>query len=190
MKHVLAPLYVFFTLFGCFGVREGTQGGRGTTCLCSFPALRSSKMEISETDLFDTLTIQNDQMPYVKHVLALAPLYVFFRCYVVRLPEAATFLLSPTSTVPYACTVRTATSCSRCPRRALRLLAAAERRVAGPAPSGPGQQTAFTHPTACLCDSLLGLRQPRATGRPISGCRWAHRHLLRCPLQGGALNLR
>ena len=33
-------------------------------------------MELSETDLFDTLTIQNDQMSYVKH--ALAPLYVFF----------------------------------------------------------------------------------------------------------------
>ena len=33
-------------------------------------------MEISETDLFDTPTIQNDQISYVKHVLA--PLYVFF----------------------------------------------------------------------------------------------------------------
>ena len=33
-------------------------------------------MEISETDFFDTLTIQNDQISYVKHVLA--PLYVFF----------------------------------------------------------------------------------------------------------------
>ena len=32
-------------------------------------------MEISETHLFDTLTIQNDQISYVKHVLA--PLYVF-----------------------------------------------------------------------------------------------------------------
>ena len=33
-------------------------------------------MEISKTDLFDTLTIQNDQISYIKHVLA--PLYVFF----------------------------------------------------------------------------------------------------------------
>ena len=33
-------------------------------------------MEISETNFFDTLTIHNDQMPYVKHVLD--PLYVFF----------------------------------------------------------------------------------------------------------------
>ena len=38
--------------------------------------LSSSKMEISETDFFDTLTIQNDQISCVKHVLA--PLYVFF----------------------------------------------------------------------------------------------------------------
>ena len=31
---------------------------------------------IFETDFFDTLTIQSDQISYVKHVLA--PLYVFF----------------------------------------------------------------------------------------------------------------
>ena len=41
-----------------------------------FSSLGSSKMEISETDFFDTLAIQNDQISYVKHVLA--PLYVFF----------------------------------------------------------------------------------------------------------------
>ena len=39
-----------------------------------FSSLGSSKMELSETDFFDTLTIQNDQMSYMKHVLA--PLYV------------------------------------------------------------------------------------------------------------------
>ena len=33
-------------------------------------------MEISKTDLFDTLAIQNDQISYIKHVLG--PLYVFF----------------------------------------------------------------------------------------------------------------
>ena len=69
------------------------------------------------------------------------PRCVFFRCCVLRLPEAALFLLSPTSAVPCARTLRTATSCSRSPRRALRLVAAAERGVAGPAPSGPGHQT-------------------------------------------------
>ena len=41
-----------------------------------FSSLSSSKMEISETEFLDTLTIQNDQISYVKHVLA--PLYVFF----------------------------------------------------------------------------------------------------------------
>ena len=123
-------------------------------------------------------------------VKAQYPLCVFFRCCVVRLPEAALLLLSPTSAVPCARTVRTATSCTRSPRRALRLLAAAERRVAGPAPSGPGRQTAFAHPTACPCGSSLGLRQPRAPGRPVSGCRWAHLHPLRRPLHGGDLNLR
>ena len=48
------------------------------------------KMEISEADFFDTLTIQNGQISYVKHFLA--PLYVFFRplvvnLHVVRLPS-------------------------------------------------------------------------------------------------------
>ena len=33
-------------------------------------------IEFSETDFFDTLTIQNDQISYVKHVFA--HLYVFF----------------------------------------------------------------------------------------------------------------
>ena len=41
-----------------------------------FSRLNSSKMEISETDFFDTLTIQNDQISHVKHVLS--PFYVFF----------------------------------------------------------------------------------------------------------------
>ena len=63
----------FFTVFGCGG-RAGRQGGYGTTCL--FSALGSSKMEISETNFFDNLITQNDQMFYVKH--ALAPFYVFF----------------------------------------------------------------------------------------------------------------
>ena len=75
VKHVLAPLYVFFTLFGCWG-GGGLPRGLGNNVLMQFSGLGSSKVEISETDLFDTLTIQNDQISYVKHVLA--PLYVFF----------------------------------------------------------------------------------------------------------------
>ena len=82
IKHGLAPLYVFFTLFGCwlFGGGGGGAGGyqaiQGTTCFCKFRASESLKMELSITDFFDTVTIQNDQISYVKH--GLAPLYVFF----------------------------------------------------------------------------------------------------------------
>ena len=75
VKHVLAPLYVFFTLFGCWGA-GGLPRGLGHNLLMQFYSLGSSKMEISETDFFDILTIQNDQISYVKHVLA--PLYVVF----------------------------------------------------------------------------------------------------------------
>ena len=79
VKHVLAPLYVFFTLFGCFGGGGGgggLPGGPGHNLLMQFSSLGSSNMEISETDLFDTLAIQNDQISYIKHVLA--PLYGVF----------------------------------------------------------------------------------------------------------------
>ena len=38
LKHVLAPLYVFFTPFGCCCWGVGSQGIRGTACLCIFPA--------------------------------------------------------------------------------------------------------------------------------------------------------
>ena len=74
VKHVLDPLCVFFTLFGCGG--GGTKGCRAHNLLVQFSSLGSSKMEISETDFFHTLTIQNDQISYGKHVLA--PFYVIF----------------------------------------------------------------------------------------------------------------
>ena len=73
------PLCVFFTLFGCGGgggVTKGVPRGLGHNLLMQFSSLGSSKMEISKTDVFDTLTIQNDQISYVKHVLA--PLCVVF----------------------------------------------------------------------------------------------------------------
>ena len=85
VKRVLAPLYVFFTLFGCWvwgGGGGGLPRGLGYNLLMQFSRLSSSKMEISETDFFHTSTIQNDQISHVKHVLA--PLYVFFtqfRCW-------------------------------------------------------------------------------------------------------------
>ena len=74
VKHVLDPLCVFFTLFGCGG--GGTKGCRAHNLLMQFSGLGSSKMEFSEIDFFHTLTIQNDQISYIKHVLA--PLHVFF----------------------------------------------------------------------------------------------------------------
>ena len=58
------------------GGRGAPKGSRAHNLLMQFSNLGSSKMEISETDFFDTLTIQSDQISYVKHVLA--PLYVFF----------------------------------------------------------------------------------------------------------------
>ena len=75
VKHVLAPLHVFFTLFGCGGGGGGSKGFGAHNLLMQFCGLGSSKMEFSETDFFHTSTIQNDQMSYVKHVLA--PPYVF-----------------------------------------------------------------------------------------------------------------
>ena len=65
----------------CFSPYLGVGGGGlprglGHNLLMQFSSLGSSKMEFSKTDFFDTLTIQNDQISYVKHVLA--HLYVFF----------------------------------------------------------------------------------------------------------------
>ena len=67
------------------GGGEGLPRGPGHNLFMQFTSLGSSKMEISKTDLSDTLTIQSDQISYVKHVLA--PLYVFFTlfgCFGVR----------------------------------------------------------------------------------------------------------
>ena len=50
--------------------------GPGHNLLMQFSNLGNSKMQISKTDLFYILTIQNDQISDVKDVLA--PLYVLF----------------------------------------------------------------------------------------------------------------
>ena len=50
--------------------------GLGHNLLRQVSSLGSSKIEMSETDFFDTLTIQKDQISHVKHVSA--PLFVFF----------------------------------------------------------------------------------------------------------------
>ena len=54
VKHVLAPLCVFFTLFGCLG---GGPRGPGHNLLMQFSNLGNSKMEISKTDFFYIPTI-------------------------------------------------------------------------------------------------------------------------------------
>ena len=50
VKHVLAPFYVFFTLFGCGG---GLPRGLGHNLLMQFSSLGSSKMEITSQRLLD-----------------------------------------------------------------------------------------------------------------------------------------
>ena len=47
VKHVLAPLHVFFTQFGCVGGGGGTKGSRAHNLLMQFSGLGSSKMEIT-----------------------------------------------------------------------------------------------------------------------------------------------
>ena len=63
---------MWFSAYLGVGGGGGLPRGLGRNLL----RLNSSKMEISETDFFDTSTIQNDQISLVKHVLA--PIYVFF----------------------------------------------------------------------------------------------------------------
>ena len=67
---------LFSPYLGVGGGGGGLPRGPGHNLLIHFSSLGSSEMEISETDFSDILTIQNDQISYVKHVLA--PLYVFF----------------------------------------------------------------------------------------------------------------
>ena len=74
-KTCFSPSLCVFHPIWVLGV-GGAPKGAGHNLLVQFSGLGSSKMEIYETDLFDTMTIQNDEMSYVKHVLA--PLYVFF----------------------------------------------------------------------------------------------------------------
>ena len=65
----------------------GAGGGRGNgagahNLLMRFSSLGSSKMEISETDFFYILSIQNDQISYIKHVLdPLSGVFTLFGCF-------------------------------------------------------------------------------------------------------------
>ena len=66
----------FSPYLGVGGGEGGLPRGLGRNLLTQFSRLSSSKMEISEPNFVDTLTIQNDQISHLKHFLA--PLYVFF----------------------------------------------------------------------------------------------------------------
>ena len=50
---------------------EGVPEGLGHNRLMQFSSLGNSKVEISETDFFATLTIQKDGISHVKHDLAI-----------------------------------------------------------------------------------------------------------------------
>ena len=73
-KACFSPLLRVFHPIWVLG--GGLPRGVGHNLLMQFSRLGSSKMELFETDFFDTLTIQNHQISYAKHVLA--PLYAFF----------------------------------------------------------------------------------------------------------------
>ena len=81
----MPSLCVFHPIWVFWGER-GIPKGLGHNLRMQSSSLGSSKMEISKTDFFDTMTIHNDQISDIKHVLA--PLYVFFRLLVVSLLEA------------------------------------------------------------------------------------------------------
>ena len=71
VKHILDPIHVLFTLFGCLDVGKGL----GHNLLMHSQQLKKN-MEIFKTDFFGVLTIHNDQISYVKECLD--PLYVIF----------------------------------------------------------------------------------------------------------------
>ena len=72
-KRQMPSLCVFHSIWV---LGEGVPGGLGHNRLMQFSSLGDSKVEISETDFFATLTIQKDGLSHVKHDLA--PLHVFF----------------------------------------------------------------------------------------------------------------
>ena len=68
---------MFYTLFMCFSPYLGVffaggggfPRGWGTTCLCNFPASAAQKWNFPKLIFFYILTIHNDQISHVKHVL-------------------------------------------------------------------------------------------------------------------------
>ena len=55
VKHVLDPIHVLLTLFGCFFSGGGVPRGMGHNPLMRFSSLYNSEMAIFETDIFFTI---------------------------------------------------------------------------------------------------------------------------------------
>ena len=79
VKHVVDPLHVFSTLFGCWTGAEAASKGMGHNVLILFSTHRTSKMEIVETHFFYILTLHNDQLCYVNNVCCFRPSLSVFR---------------------------------------------------------------------------------------------------------------
>ena len=65
VKHVLDPLYVFFTLLGCWRGGEVSPKGLKHNLLTQHSTHSNSKMEIPQTDFFVILTIKSCFRPSV-----------------------------------------------------------------------------------------------------------------------------
>ena len=64
-KHGCTPSLCVFHAIWVLGW-GGLPGGLGRNLLMHFYSLSSSKMQISESDFFDTMTIHNDEISYLK----------------------------------------------------------------------------------------------------------------------------
>ena len=86
VKHVLAPFYVFFTLFGCGG--GGLPRGLGRNLLMQFSRLNSSKMEITSQRLLD----QSQAGVYMGKTPHTPPFWLFW-AYSRTLPQGVELLV-------------------------------------------------------------------------------------------------
>ena len=72
VNHVLEPIHVLFNLFGFMDRGKGLNHN----LFMLFSTVNSSKKEFFKANFLAVLTIHNDQISYIKHVLD--PLYVLF----------------------------------------------------------------------------------------------------------------
>ena len=147
----MPSLCVFHPIWVCWG-GAGSQGDWGTTCLCSFPASAAQQRKFPKLIFFDTPAIHNDQISYVKHVLA--PLDVFFTC--ITSPDPSR---GGGGFLPYA---------RRPPRAPPRSAPLAATQSSRPPGAGSGTQGAL-----CLEHGATSCARYRSLGWGISRCCWA-----------------